>query len=76
MEGNVVQLNDLFVFPEQPELDEDGRLLGSAAPTGLRPTFENSLRTRGVEFSSDMFTNDAFGVERLRDGGGGGGPDR
>lgn len=70
MEGTVVQLNDLYVFPEHTEMDDEGRLLGSAQPTGLRPTFENSLKTHGVEFGSELFGTDPYGLDRPGDGAG------
>ncbi|MEQ8841084.1 MAG: CpaF family protein [Acidimicrobiales bacterium] len=45
MEGQVIQLNELFLLDPHGERDEEGRLLETAQPTGLRPSFEASLKT-------------------------------
>src|SRR5436190_6240096 len=39
MEGDVITLQDIFVFDNQSGLDENGRTLGTLTPTGLRPRF-------------------------------------
>ena len=59
MESQIVTMQDLFRF-EQIGLDEEGRLTGAMAPTGIMPTFMDrltrerhharlGLRTDGVE---------------------------
>lgn len=57
MEGAIIQLNELFSFDEASGIDENGRVVGTAQPTGIRPTFEASLKTAGesVDFTSDLF---------------------
>jgi pilus assembly protein CpaF len=44
MEGQVIQLNELFVLSSSGERDAEGRLVDVAQPTGLRPSFEASLK--------------------------------
>ena len=48
MEGEVITMQDLFVFEYQGE-DEDGRILGRYRPTGLRPKFWDRARYFGLE---------------------------
>ena len=50
MEGQIVTLQDLFRF-EQTGLDEDGKILGKMAPTGIRPSFaERFAQPRASRF--------------------------
>ena len=55
MEGSVIQLNELFTFENDGEVDDDGKLVGTPQPTGLRPTFESKLKAQGVDFGAEMF---------------------
>ena len=48
MEGEVVTLQDLFVFDFEGE-DSRGRILGRHRPTGLRPAFWDRARYYGLE---------------------------
>jgi pilus assembly protein CpaF len=48
MEGDVVTLQDLFVYEIEGE-DEKGRIIGHHRPTGLRPTFWDRARYFGRE---------------------------
>jgi pilus assembly protein CpaF len=47
MEADIVTMQDLFGF-EQEGVGEDGRVLGSLAPTGIRPTFADRFEKAGV----------------------------
>ena len=55
MEGSVIQLNDLYEFDYEAGIDDDGHFMGSAQPTGLRPSFEQELANRGIELGADLF---------------------
>ena len=55
MEGQVIQLNELFVLNSNGERDEEGRLIEVAQPTGLRPSFEASLKAVGIQ--ADIFAD-------------------
>ncbi|MDH5748944.1 MAG: CpaF family protein [Rhodospirillales bacterium] len=48
MEGDVVTLQDLFVFEFEGE-DSSGKIIGSHRPTGLRPAFWDRARYFGLE---------------------------
>ncbi len=48
MEGDIVTLQDLFLFKFEGE-DEDGKVIGSYQSTGLRPGFWDKARYYGLE---------------------------
>jgi pilus assembly protein CpaF len=54
MEGEVVTLQDLFVF-EKRGLSPEGRVLGRFAATGIRPKFYEKLLSAGIRLSPDLF---------------------
>src|SRR5450432_3972481 len=54
MEGEVVTLQDLFVF-EKRGLDPDGRVVGRFAATGIRPKFYEKLLSAGIRLRPDLF---------------------
>ena len=54
MEGEVILMQDLFVF-EQQGVSADGRVLGNFTGTGIRPKFAERLRAAGFEFPTSMF---------------------
>jgi pilus assembly protein CpaF len=54
MEGDVVVLQDLFVF-EQTGLDEKGRIVGQLRPTGVRPRFIEKFESLNIYLPSTIF---------------------
>ncbi|HVX66338.1 MAG TPA: CpaF family protein [Bryobacteraceae bacterium] len=54
MEGEIVTLQDIFVF-EKRGLAEDGRVLGRFAATGIRPKFYEKLLSAGIRIKSNLF---------------------
>jgi pilus assembly protein CpaF len=54
MEGQIVTLQDLFVFG-QTGVDEEGRILGSIVPTGIRPSFTERFETAGIHLPEGIF---------------------
>jgi len=54
MEGDVISLQDLFVF-ERQGASADGRTVGIFAATGIRPKFAERLKTAGLELPPNMF---------------------
>jgi len=54
MEGEVVTLQDLFVF-DRRGLDPDGKVLGRFAATGIRPKFYEKLLSAGIRLRPDLF---------------------
>jgi pilus assembly protein CpaF len=53
MEGDVVTLNDIFVF-EQTGF-EKGKVIGQLRPTGLRPKFMDKLESAGIIIPAAVF---------------------
>ena len=47
MEGDVITLQDLFIFDYRAGLDERGRFRGALRSTGLRPRFADTLADAG-----------------------------
>jgi pilus assembly protein CpaF len=54
MEGDVVTLQDVFVF-EKRGLSPEGRVLGRFAATGIRPKFYEKFLAAGIRLSPDLF---------------------
>jgi len=55
MEGDVIQLSDLFTFNWDAGVDQDGNFLGVIEPTGIRPTFEKHMHDLGIDLPRDLF---------------------
>ncbi len=55
MEGEVVMLQDLFLFDFHAGTDERGRHRGTLRSTGLRPLFLNRLADRGIHVPPGIF---------------------
>ncbi len=58
MEGDVITLQDLFVFEYEGE-DSRGRIIGRHRPTGLRPAFWDRARYYGLDRDLAEALNDA-----------------
>jgi pilus assembly protein CpaF len=54
MEGEVITLQDLFVF-EKRGLSPEGKVLGRFAATGIRPKFYEKLLAAGIRLRPDLF---------------------
>ncbi|MEO3942281.1 CpaF family protein [Paenarthrobacter nicotinovorans] len=55
MEGDVVTLQDAFLFDYSAGLDAQGRFLGKAVPTGIRPRFLDRFAELGIQVSPATF---------------------
>lgn len=55
MEGDTVQLNDIFVYKQQG-FDADGRVVGTFEATGQVPHFYETLRERGIAVDMSIFS--------------------
>ncbi|MCW2769903.1 MAG: pilus assembly protein CpaF [Aeromicrobium sp.] len=55
MEGDVVTLQDAFVFDHSAGTDVEGRPLGMARATGLCPRFLSKFDAAGVEYDMSLF---------------------
>ena len=54
MEGDVITLQDIFVF-EKRGVSPEGKVLGRFAATGIRPKFADKLAAAGIRLSPDLF---------------------
>ncbi len=59
MEGEMVTLQDIFVF-EKRGIAEDGKVLGRFRATGIRPKFADKLETAGIKLPPDLFSAEKF----------------
>ncbi len=58
MEGDVITLQDVFVFDNAAGFDENGRVLGRLRSTGLRPKFVEKLAYANVAVDPALFRLD------------------
>ena len=56
MEGDVIILQDIFLFDFAAGVGEDGKLLGTLQPTGVRPKFAEKLSDYGIKLGAEVFT--------------------
>ena len=61
MEGEVITLQDIFLFDFSAGMDEDGRFRGRLKSTGLRPKFIEKLQERGVHVDPELFAIESRG---------------
>jgi pilus assembly protein CpaF len=55
MEGDIITMTDLYTFDYAAGIDDSGRFLGTAVPTGLRAHFAEHLREVGIELPAALF---------------------
>ena len=60
MEGDIITLQDLFVFDYGMGVDDDGVYKGRLKATGIRPTFSEDLENQGIRLPSDLFDPESF----------------
>jgi pilus assembly protein CpaF len=58
MEGEVITMQDIFVFDFNAGFDRDGHPLGHLVSTGLRPKFLTKLAQSGVHLDNSVFAFD------------------
>ncbi len=61
IEGDVVTLQDIYLFDYSLGTDPYGRDLGQLKPTGLRPRFLDKLEDHGIVIPASVFTPDHLG---------------
>jgi pilus assembly protein CpaF len=54
MEGDVVVMQDIFVF-EKRGVDRDGKVLGEFRATGVRPKFLDAVHAAGIHLGANVF---------------------
>ncbi len=62
MEGDIITLQDLFLFDHFMGFDEDGRSRGVLKSTGLLPTFLDKLTAAGEHIDPSVFAFERFGA--------------
>jgi pilus assembly protein CpaF len=55
MEGDIITLQDLFLFDYAAGVDEEGRFRGGLKASGLRPRFMDRLADRGIGLPAEVF---------------------
>jgi pilus assembly protein CpaF len=60
MEGDVVVLQDLYLFDYGMGMDEDGKFLGHLKSTGIRPHCTERLANHGISLESSLFAGETF----------------
>ena len=61
MEGDVITLQDIFLFDHTAGFDDTGHSLGTLKSTGLRPKFLDKLASSGVQVDPTTFAFEKFG---------------
>ena len=57
MEGDVVSMQDLFVYETEGRMDTGGKFKGEFRATGVRPYCVEKIKQNGVLVNNDWFTN-------------------
>jgi pilus assembly protein CpaF len=68
MEGEVITMQDIFVYEREGMGDHD-KVLGRFRATGIRPRFSDRLKSYGIDLSSLLFSN-LGGPDAARGAGG------
>jgi pilus assembly protein CpaF len=64
MEGEVITLQDLFLFDYGMGVDATGRYRGHLKSTGIRPSFNERLADMGIALKAELFEVEAFARRR------------
>ncbi len=60
MEGDIITLQDLFLFDFGMGVDDEGVYNGRLKATGIRPTFSEDLENQGIRLPADLFDPEPF----------------
>jgi len=60
MEGEIITLQDLFLFDYGMGVDDDGVYKGRLKATGIRPSFSEELENQGIRLPADLFDPEPF----------------
>ena len=60
MEGDVIVLQDIFLFDYGMGVDAEGQMLGHLKSTGIRPKFSERLEDHGIGLDAELFRQQAF----------------
>ncbi|MEO7474314.1 MAG: hypothetical protein ABIY46_03180, partial [Gemmatimonadales bacterium] len=56
MEGDVITMQDIFVY-ERQGVAEGGAVIGHFKATGIRPKFADRLKSYGIDLAAMLFSN-------------------
>jgi pilus assembly protein CpaF len=56
MEGDVITMQDIFIF-ERQGIGEGDKVLGQFKATGIRPKFADRLKAYGIDLGAMLFSN-------------------
>jgi len=60
MEGEIITLQDLFLFDYGMGVDDEGVYKGRLKATGIRPSFSEDLADQGIRLPADLFDPEPF----------------
>jgi pilus assembly protein CpaF len=60
MEGDVIVLQDVFLFDFGMGVDENGKFMGRLKSTGIRPKFTEKLADYGIRLGPEVFAAESF----------------
>jgi pilus assembly protein CpaF len=60
MEGDVIVLQDLYLFDYGMGVDQDGKFLGRLKSTGIRPHCSERLANHGISLDASLFAGEGF----------------
>ncbi len=61
MEGDVITLQDVFLFDFAMGVDDDGKYKGHLKATGVRPKFTEKLADQGIRMGPEVFASTEMG---------------
>lgn len=64
MEGDIITLQDIFLFDFSQGIDENGKFRGKLKSTGIRPKFTQRLQDQGINLPQEVFEFEYVGGER------------
>ena len=62
MEGDIITLQDIFLFDFAAGVDEMGKYKGQLKPTGVRPKFTEKLADQGIRLGAEIFSTAPAGA--------------
>ena len=68
MEGDVIALQDIFLYDTSAGFDENGKAMGTLKSTGLRPKFLEKMANNAVTVDPMTFATDGTAMNRPRSG--------
>jgi len=66
MEGDIITLQDIFLFDYTMGVDEHGKFRGYLKATGVRPKFAEKLQDHGIKLGAEVFMPEGTGRQQLQ----------